>query len=103
MVIRLLRSVVSVALTLAIAFVAVPLSVMGAILLGAGLTDFAHRDDALLGLFSLGIAAIFWGTLYVWLILCGLVRIQWRFSLRALIILTTAISIVLGLICYAIR
>jgi hypothetical protein len=101
MVLRLLRHIISVALTLAIAFVAVPLSVMGAIALGAGLVDADSRKDALMGLQLLGIAALFWGLLLGWFVLCGLLPIQWRFSLRTLLIATTFVAVVLGLVVWA--
>jgi hypothetical protein len=97
---RILRQIISVVLTLAIVFIAVPLTVTGAIVLAGGLSETAHRRDVLLGLQVLGIAAIFWGALFGWLVLCGLLSTPRRFSLRALLISTTLVAVVLGLIAY---
>jgi hypothetical protein len=102
-VIRLIRNTITVALTLAIAFVAVPLSVTGAIALAAGLSGTGKRADALLGLELLGIASLICGALFGWLALCGLLPIPNRFSLRALMILTTLLAVVLSMVFYATR
>src|SRR5437868_3709657 len=98
---RLLRQTVSVVLTLAVVFVAIPLSVVGAIALGGALVDTTARSDARLGLQLLGIAAIFWGALVAWFVLCGLVPMQWQFSIRMLLLITTLVAAVLGLIVWA--
>jgi hypothetical protein len=100
MVSRLLRNIVSVVLTLTIAFVAVPLSVAGAIALGGGLVDTTDRKDVLFGLGLLGIAALFWGALIAWFVFCGRLPMRWRFSLRTLLLITTLVALVLGLAVY---